>query len=164
MWLAVAGCKSEETEHRAQQRRQLLLGQDLDKARDDRFNKTRLMDEQGNLLPSETEVASVLLPRGFTAKFTYEYEWYYDGPLPLDKLEKYFRERVAVDSVQNTPEGLLFAVKQPKDKPGLVALTIYATPGRSDWSRIHIRQPPPTPLRAMTPAEIEARFAKRTRY
>jgi hypothetical protein len=164
LWLALAGCKSDDSARREQVRRQVLQGQDLDKQRGEAMSKSRLLDDQGNLLPSDTTVATVLLPRGFTAKFTLDYEWYYDGPLPLDKVEKYLRERLDAQSIGYTEIGVLqFVLKPPLANPngGSVAVMAYPVPGRSDWSRIHIQQPKPAAAYPQTAEEMQAEVARR---
>jgi hypothetical protein len=161
LWLAFAGCKSDDSANREEQRRQLLRGQDLDKQRNEQIDKTRLTDEHGDLLPSETKVAGLVLPRGFNPKFTLDYEWYYDGALPLDKLEKYFRKQFDSASIKRPDDSSVeFLRPTTKDLLG-AALTIYPVPGRADWSRIHVQGSRPQPEHPLSAEEIQAELARR---
>jgi hypothetical protein len=159
--LAFAGCKSDDSANRDEQRRQLLRGQDLDKQRNEQFDKTRLTDEHGDLLPSETKIAGVVLPRGFNAKFTVDYEWYYDGALPLAKLEKYLRKQFDGALIKRPDAfSVEFSRHTTRDMLGVV-LRIYPVPGREDWSRIHIQSSRPQPEHPLTAEEIQAELARR---
>jgi hypothetical protein len=162
----VAGCSSAEDARRAEQRRQLLRGQDLDKARDERLSKSRLTTYDGDLLPSDTRMAGIVLPRGFVLKFTFEYEWYYDGALPLKKVEKYFGHQLDFEAVEHPDAySIVFAQAKTKGDAAMkpVAVKIYPVPGREDWSRIYIHAPKPLPEHIPTPEEVRALLASRPR-
>ena len=162
--VAAAGCKSHDAEQREQQRQKLLTGQDLNKDRDERLAKLRYTDDQGNLLPSDTTVAGVVLPRGFKSKFTFKYEWYYDGEQPLDKLEQYLVKTVTGSTVTRPDKySVAFTRDKTPERVGIV-VTIYPVPGRSDWSRMHIVSSRPPPDHYATAAEIQEELERRAKY
>jgi hypothetical protein len=164
--LLVVGCSSADDARRAEQRRQLLRGEDLEKSQQDRLNKLRLTTYDGDLLPSDTRMAGVVLPRGFALKFTFEYEWYYDGALPLNKVEKYFGQQLDFEAIER-PDAYSIVYAQAKTKGDTamkpVAVKIYPVPGRSDWSRIYIHASKPLPEHIPTPDEVRALLAARPR-
>jgi hypothetical protein len=160
------GCSSNEEQKRAELRRQLLRGQDLEKQRNTRFEKERLTTYQGDLLPSDIRVAGVVLPRGFNQKFTFEYEWYYDGAEPLPKLDQYIRKQLDFVSFDHPdPASTQFMQARTKGFPEMkpVTIKIYPVPGRSDWSRIYIRAPQPLPEHILTPEEVSRMVASHRR-
>lgn len=160
------GCSSAEETKRAELRRQLLRGQDLEKQRNTRFEKERLTTYQGDLLPSDTQVAGVVLPRGFNQKFSFEYEWYYDGAEPLPKLDSYLRKQLDFVSFDHPdPASTQFVQARTKGFPEMkpVTIKIYPVPGRSDWSRIYIRAPQPLPEHILTPEEVSRMVASHRR-
>jgi hypothetical protein len=168
--LAAVGCKGDvAAERRAEARRALLRGEDLEKEHNARVEKERLTSFSGDLLPSETELVGIVLPRGFKPKFQFDHEWTYDGELPIARLEKYFRQSLDSQSIDH-PDAVATEFTQarsknakagPDQKP--VWLKIYPVPGRSDWSRIVIRAPRPPPDHIATEAEVRAELEHRSR-
>jgi hypothetical protein len=167
--LAAVGCKDDAAAaRRAEARRALLRGEDLEKERMARLAKERLTTSSGDLLPSDTEIAGIVLPRGFKPKFKFDHEWTYDAALPISKLEKYFQESLNSQSVEH-PDSVATEFTQARskntkasaaEKPAWVK--IYPVPGRSDWSRIVIRAPKPLPDHTPTEAEVRAELARRS--
>jgi hypothetical protein len=106
----------------------------------------------------------VVLPRGYEAKFMFEYEWYFDGEQPYSKLATYFTERLDFSGVER-PDGasLTFAKARTKGNSQMkpVSVTISPVPGRDDWSRIHIVAQQPLPEQLQSKEEIEAELAVR---
>jgi hypothetical protein len=161
--LLAAACKSDESEHRAEARRALLRGDDLQRKRNEQLEKTRLTTYEGDLLPSDSQVAGIVLPRGFNLKFTLDHEWFYDGELPFAKLEKYLHEHVtsvAVDRPDNFSVVFAQAVNKVGPKMDPVMIKIFPVPGRSDWSRIDITAPKPAPDHTLSEDEIRMRLAE----
>src|SRR4051794_29390197 len=85
---ALCACSKQE-DQKAQMRRAVLRANNLVAERRKELDEVRVTDEHGDLLASKQRVAGVLLPRGYDPKFTFDYEWFYDGPLPYGKLVKY---------------------------------------------------------------------------
>jgi hypothetical protein len=161
-----AGCSSGDSARRAEQRRQLLRGDDLDRQRNARLEKQRVTTYEGDLLPSDTRTAGVVLPRGFNLKFTFEYEWYYDGALPLNKVEQYFTKQLDFEAIEHPDaSAILFAQAKTKGDKAMtpVSVKIFPVPGRADWSRIYIHAPKPLPEHIPTPEEVRALLASRPR-
>jgi hypothetical protein len=164
MAAANSGCSSDDTAHRAEARREILRGEDLDKEHNERMEKQRLTNYQGDLMPSDTLVAGVVIPRGFKPKFTFAYEWYYDGALPFAPLEKYFRATLQAESIDRPDSSSVqFSHARTKGVANMspVTVKIFPVPGRSDWSRIYILAPQPLPEHLPTEQEIRAELAAR---
>jgi hypothetical protein len=163
--LASGGCShvsSEESARRAEARRTLLRGENFEQQRIAHLEKTRLTTYQGDLLPSDTQVAGLVIPRGFTMKYELDHEWYYDGELPVAKLEKYLHERVTSVAVERPDRfSVVFAQAVDKSAPKMdpLLIKIFPVPGRSDWSRMDIRAPKPMPDHILSEDEIRMRLA-----
>jgi hypothetical protein len=160
---ALCGC-SEQVDTKAQMRREVLRANNLSAERRKQFDEIRVMDDQGNLLPSKQRVAGVLLPRGYTPKFKFDYEWYFDGELPYSKLAKYFTEQLEFATVHRPNTATLtFVQARSKGDSAMkpVSLTVSPVPGRDDWSRIHIVAQQPMPEHRQNRSEIEAELSMR---
>lgn len=160
--LAAVSCSNDAEQRAAEAKRALLRGQDLDAQRMARIAAQRITDEAGNLLPSNTDVVGLVIPRGFNVAFTEDYEWYYDGEHPIGKVEKYFDERLDASTDHPYPGATIYHRAKMKNNPSMAAVTvkIYPMPGRTDWTRVHILATRPPPDHIPTPAEVEAHLAK----
>jgi hypothetical protein len=157
---------SKREDPKALMRREVLRANNLAAERRKDLDATRVTDDHGNLLPSKQRVAGVILPRGYDPKFTFDYEWYYDGEQPYSKALKYFTEQLDSETVQQPNRSTLTFVRarakgDTQMKP--VSVTVMPVPGREDWSRIHIVAQRPLPDRILSKAEIEAELALRRR-
>jgi hypothetical protein len=141
-WL---GCSHGADEHSAEIRRQVLRVEDLQTKQARIVAEHRVLDPQGELIPSTTQVAGITLPRGFQPKFVFEHEWHFDGALPLRKVENYFSARLDASVQHPNTSTVEFAHATWKDakEATSVSLTVLEIPGRKGWTRIHIRAPKP---------------------
>jgi hypothetical protein len=163
---AAGGCSDKKTEE-VEKRRELLVPQDLHAKRAAAEEALRIMDAEGNLLPSTTRVAGVLLPRGVSVVSAYEYDWYCEGKVPLRKLDAYLRAHLVIGEEGRTATGRveLFQAK-PTDLPDAkgVYVSFYEKAGRSDMVRMYIRTPRPVPDHFPTPAEVQAQMEARANH
>ncbi|HET6332559.1 MAG TPA: hypothetical protein VFG30_05070 [Polyangiales bacterium] len=139
---AAVGCKNDVEE----QRRQLLQTDQRTKERNARIEAHRVLGPEGELLPSETKVAGVVLPRGFELKFTEPHAWTYDGHYPQAKLEAYFDKRVTTKTRTNKPLGEVeYLGVREKSDPNMTAVLVRVSPapGRLEWTRIYVGEPVP---------------------
>jgi hypothetical protein len=160
---AISGC-SDPVDQKAQMRRDVLRANDLVAERKKQYDAVRTTDDRGNLIPSQQRIAGVAVPRGYTPKFTFDYEWYFDGEQPYAKLATYFTEQLDFSNVQR-PNRSTMTFVQARSKGDAqmktVTVTISPVPGRDDWSRIRIVAQQPLPEHRQSFAEIEAELAKR---
>ena len=155
---------SKQQDEKALMRREVLRVNNLAAERRKQLDEVRVTDERGDLLASKQRVAGVLLPRGYDPKFTFEYDWYYDGQQPYSKLVKYFTEQLESTTVQQPNRSTLTFVEarakgDTQMKP--VSVTVMPVPGREDWSRFHIVAQQPLPERLQSKGEIEGELAWR---
>jgi hypothetical protein len=160
---ALCAC-AEREDPKAQIRRDVLRSNNLADERRKRYEAIRTTDDQGNLKPSDTKVAGVVLPRGYEPKFLFEYEWYYDGEKPYGLLATYFTSQLDFAEVKRPNNSALTYVQartkgDSQMKP--VSVTISPVPGREDWSRIQIVAQRPMPQHLQTKEEIEAELSLR---
>ena len=147
-------------------RRDVLRSNNLADERRKRYEAIRITDDQGHLMPSDTKVAGVVLPRGYEPKFLFEYEWYYDGEKPFSLLNTYVKSQLDFAEVQQSNNSSLTYVQartkgDSQMKP--VSVTISPVPGRENWSRIQIEAQRPKPQKLQTKEEIEAELSLRKR-
>lgn len=159
--VAAASCGRNDAKEEA--RRALLRGQNLAAQRDARIAAQRITNADGDLLPSATTIAGVVLPRGFNPKFTFDHEWYYDGEYSFRRVLAYFQQRL--DAVLHRPDKSTVVFQGAKTK-GVsdmkpVMVTISPVPGRADWTRIQITAPKPMPAHFPTAEEIQKELASR---
>lgn len=161
--LAGAGCTTPAEQRRAEVRRQLLRAETIAQERTRQIDAQRVTDPNGELLPSNNQVAGITLPRGYEPKFVFEHEWHYDGQLPIKKLESYFLARVDATVERPDPQSIVFAGAKMRGATGVtpVKLTLLPVPGREDWSRIRIDAPRPMPAKLPSALEIENELAAR---
>ncbi|HET8936000.1 MAG TPA: hypothetical protein VFN67_21285 [Polyangiales bacterium] len=160
---ALCAC-SEREDPKEQIRRDVLRSNNLADERRKRIDAIRTTDDKGNLLPSDTKVAGVVLPRGYEPKFLFEYEWYYDGEKPFALLDTYIKSQLDYADVQRQNNSALTYVQartkgDSQMKP--VSVTISPVPGREDWSRLQIVAQRPKPQHLQTKEEIEAELSLR---
>lgn len=162
---ALCAC-AEREDPKAQMRRDVLRSNNLQEERRKHYDAIRTTDDQGHLLPSNTKVAGVAVPRGYEPKFLFEYEWYYDGEKPFPLLDAYIKSQLDFTEVQQLNKSALTYIQartkgDSQMKP--VSVTISPVPGRENWSRIKIEAQRPMPQKLQTKEEIEAELALRKR-
>jgi hypothetical protein len=163
--LSLAGCGKSIADQRADIRRQLLRADNLAQKRREEVEARRLTEPNGDLRPSNEQLAGITLPRGYQPKFVHDHEWTYDAELPFHKLEQYFLQRLSA-TIEH-PAGMItrFTQARPVGQPNAlpIELEVLPVPGRSDWSRIHIIQPGPPAEHTLSATEIAADIAARRR-
>lgn len=164
MCVAWLGCSHKAEERSADIKRQVLRVEDLQSKRERIVAERRILDPQGELIPSTQQVAGVTLPRGFRPKFVFEHEWHFDGALPLQKVENYFSARLDATVQHPNTTSVEFSRATSKDAKGMspVSLTVMEIPGRKGWSRIQIRAATPA-AEQLSHAETELGLAQRRR-
>jgi hypothetical protein len=159
----IAACSCKGRDEKEVVRRNLLRAQNLAQQRDERIAAQRITDPDGDLLPSTTTIAGVVMPRGFNPKFTLDHEWFYDGEYSFKRVLKYFEQRL--DAVIDRPDSSSVVFQGAKTK-GVsdmkpVRVKIFPVPGRVDWTRIQINAPKPLPDHFPTAEEIQKQLASR---
>ncbi|HEX2675146.1 MAG TPA: hypothetical protein VHM19_00865 [Polyangiales bacterium] len=162
---ASSGChrKSQDDERR----RAVLKPVDLHDKERELYEKMRLYDDQGNLLASDVKVAGMNLPRGMTQTFVLEREWYFDGPIPPNKVDAYLHAHLEIGQISwpsnNTVEYAMSKVKDTPDSPP-VLVRLFPSPGRGGSVRLYIRQAAPAPTHWPSEAEVQAQMALRQQH
>lgn len=160
--LAAVSCKSAEDE----QKRRLLETEQRMRERNERIEARRILGPQGELLPSQTKIAGVVLPRGFEMKFVEPHQWTYDGHFPEAKVQAYLESRLYTKTRTEKPLGEVeyLGVKEKSD-PNMVAVLVRVSPvpAKPEWTRIYIGDPVPIDpnMKIPTPEEEAALAAKR---
>lgn len=160
---ASSACSHPEREEK---RKLLAPAQDFAQKQREAWQKIRTTDDSGALVPSDTKVAGVTLPRGLTAKWKRPHEWFYDGPFSVEQLDTYFRSQLEITTVHH-PNNVTheFIAVCPKATPGEhpVTLSIFPVPGDARSSRIDLREPEPPMQRVLTPEQVQAQVEARHR-
>jgi len=135
---AADGCNKDPV---VEQRRELLQGRDRKKEAREAVEKARVRSQVGDLLPSETKAAGIVLPRGFALKYSFEHRWYFDGDLPMKKVEEYFSRRLQFDLVNHiSAHELELTQAREKADPTMapVFVRIEPIPSRPGATRIQV--------------------------
>lgn len=162
--LAAVSCKSEADE----QRRRLLETDQRTRDRNARIEAHRIVGPEGELLPSETKVAGIVLPRGFESKFTEPHAWTYDGHFPGAKVLAYFDSRLTAKTRNEKAAGEIeYVWVKEKSDPNMVAVLVRVSqvPAKPEWTRIYVGEPVPAPAtaRIINPDEEARQMAERRR-
>jgi hypothetical protein len=142
---AAVGCSRSDRE---EQQRRLLQTEQRTLARNQRIESHRVLSPEGDLVPSETKVAGLVLPRGFETKFTDPHAWTYDGHFSRAKVQAYFEKRVTSTRVTQKPLGEVeYLGVREKSDPNMqgLLLRISPAPGKVEWTRVYIGEPVPAP-------------------
>jgi hypothetical protein len=163
MCASVGACSSAEEQRKVEVRRQVLLAEDLGSKREQAIEAARISTSKGDLLPSKTRVAGIIIPRGFAPKFVLSHEWHYDGQHTLPTVEAYFRAQLDATITPGPAYSVVFNRARMKGEPNMtpVSLTIMPIPGRNDMTRVRIVEPPPPPSAMPSIDEVQARLAQR---
>jgi hypothetical protein len=140
---AAASCSHDD---KAEARRRVLQTEDRARERLARIDAHRVLSPEGELLPSETKVAGVVLPRGFELKFAEKHAWSYDGNFQQSKVEAYFAKRITRTQTTNKPLGEVeYLGVREKSNPNMEAVLVRLSPGPQgrDSTRIYIAEPVP---------------------
>jgi hypothetical protein len=143
---AAVGCSKAD-----EQERRLLQPDQRTRERNERIAAHRVLSQEGDLMPSETKIAGVVMPRGFDAKFTEPHAWTYDGHFSQAKVQAYFDKRITSTRVTPKPLGEVeYLGVREKSDPNMTAvlMKVSPTPARPEWTRIWIGEPEPEPVNA----------------
>jgi hypothetical protein len=122
-------------------RQELLKPKELGALQAARREQKRILDDQGNLLPSTERRAGFLVPRGYKEAYAFESEWYFDGRVPLPVLERYVRSQIEVGTVETHIGGKVdFIGSLPKGvaNPTPTFISVFPHSGHRDKTRLHI--------------------------
>lgn len=156
---SLAGCGREK----AEQRRELLRPVDVHQKR---IEELRLVDANGELIPSGEKIAGLELPKGLSLYRSFEdgwREWYLVGSrLDMAQLERYFATRLDPLALERNATSVLFKDAYLRDDPNArrVSVRLAKMIGEVPTTDVYIRQaPPPRIFRSGEEAEaqIEAR-------
>lgn len=149
------------------EKRKLLLApsEDLAKRKQEAWEKIRVKNDDGALLPSDTKIAGVRLPRGLTQSFAREHEWYFDCSFSVEQLNQYFRSQLEVGAVHSPSNGILeYAAVSPKDSPDHpITVSMFPVPASPGRSRVRIREPLPPMQNVYTPEQVQQQMQARQR-
>jgi hypothetical protein len=148
-------------------RQQLLAADGRDQARRQRAESKRALSPEGELLPSETKLGGIVMPRGYEPKFEEKHAWTYDAEVPVATARRYFERRLTTSSIQEKPLGeIVFLGAREKSDPNMPAalVKVMPMPTRPAGSRIYVAEP--VPVAELPPLEenddiVRARLAER---
>jgi len=162
---AVSCSKKDDSE----ERRRLLQTEERARQRQVRSAARVVEGPEGELLPSETKLGGVVLPRGFQQTFADPHAWTYDGHFAQQRVQEYFEKRLDVVSRTEKPLGEVeyLGVKE-KSNPNMPAalVRVSPTPSRPEYTRIYIGEPvppPPDTARLMDSEALREYMAERRR-
>jgi hypothetical protein len=160
---ASAGCRHRQAVAPEERKRELLKPPDVQREQAEDERKRQLIDQEGDLVPSDQIVAGVVLPRGLLLRSLAPPEWTYRGEhLPPAALERYFTARLLTSEITRTKDGMVtFDLAQPKDDPKAPPITLRITRlmGAESTTEVYIRQTVPGRERP-SQAEAEALMRK----
>ncbi len=163
---AAVGCSKHDD---AEQRRRLLQTEERARQRQVRSEARRVEGPDGELLPSDTKVGGIVMPRGFEQTYADPHAWTYDGHFAQQKVQEYFEKRLTVARKTNKPlnevEYLGVTEKSNPNMPaGLVRISPH--PSRPEYTRIYVGEPvppPPDTARLMDDEGLRQYMAERRR-
>lgn len=120
----------------------------------------QLYDREGNLLPSETVVAGLALPRGVEERPSRgERRHTYSTEVEMGKVQRYFGPRLMTGEVDRVGSAAVFRAAVPRDvQGGVVRLDVGLYPTPRGGTRIEIHELPPPPQTPISPEELIRRF------
>jgi hypothetical protein len=139
--LALSACSKRQAE---QQQRELLTPPDQAAIQREKRAKVAIVNEEGELLPSDLVLGGFPVPRGFEIKRSYDNEWYLRSlTVSAERAAKYTEKRVFTGSlVRSSVGGVRFEGSQLRDAPSLpkVNIRISPTKGRKDACELYIER------------------------
>jgi hypothetical protein len=160
--LLLGACSSQSADEQ-QRRRALLMPPDTRAQREARERKTRVFDDEGNLLESDQKVAGFLLPRGLSAPQRSEHQWFFKGEhVRMDALERYVTAHADFVQINRSADGSLavFLGVRPKGgDPAALPLTmrLVKLKGAYDASALYLVEPMPQ-RKYLSESEVEAQL------
>lgn len=127
--------------------------------------KTRILDDNGNLEPSDVVVSGLRLPRGLTEEIASERRHVYDTTVDRDKLIAYFGPRLETGEVRPGGGALKYVRARSRESAGEIFfdVVIGSKPGVPGHSFVDIREHPPVPLVWPSNEEVQRKMAEQAR-
>jgi hypothetical protein len=156
---SLAGCEREKEE----KQRELLRPVDM---RQKRIDELRLVDANGELIPSGEKIAGLELPKGLSLYRSFDdgwREWYLVGSrLEMAQLDRYLTARLDPLAIERNAKSVFYKDAYLRDDPNARRISVRMTKliGDIPTTDVYIRQaPPPRIFRSGEEAEaqIEAR-------
>jgi len=101
------------------------------------------LDEKGNLLPSDEQIAGLVLPRGLEFKRKVEFRHFYATSVPANKLHWYFSARLTTNNIRRVSGSTTYVAAKVRDgNDSTGRFDVKITPNRKPKgkSRVEIRQ------------------------
>lgn len=162
---ALAGCGDDPK--REERKRALLQPNDAKRKADEAREKRRLVDDEGDLLPSGEKVAGIMVPKGLTLYRRYQGQSFYKGNrVSADQLERFFSAQLQDAKVERTESMVLFADAVPRSNPKALPIDLRVTRlrGSERATEVVFREPRP-PTRKYYGAKVDhAQIEQARRY
>lgn len=157
-----AGCgRPREVE----QRRELLNVPTQLQQVQEKVRKTRILDEAGNLEPSDVVISGLRLPRGLTEEIASERRHIYDTTVDREKLIAYFGPRLETGEVTPGGGAIKYVHARAKESAGEIFFDVLigAKPRVPGHYFVDIREYPPRPVQWPSHEEVQRKLAEQAR-
>lgn len=163
--LVLSACNKRE----AEQQRELLTPPNQAAIQKAKREKLAIVNEDGELLPSDLVLGGFPVPRGFEIKRSYDNEWYLRSlTVSAERAAKYTEKRVFTGSlVRSSVGGMRFEGSQLRDAPTLPKVNIRISPskGRKDACELYIQRLVPVQVDKKLDAEqIQAKVREAAQF
>jgi hypothetical protein len=161
---ALSGCGDDPQRER---KRALLQPSDAKRKAAEEREKRRLVDKEGELLPSGETAAGIMVPRGLTLYRTYEGQSFYKGNrVTAQQLERFFSAQLLKARIERTDSMVLFAEAVPRSNPKAIPIDLRITRLRGSSRAIEVvfRGPRPGRKYDFRPKVDEAQLEQARRY
>lgn len=164
----VMGC-SREQRRQEDQRRALLTPSDYRQKLQEEEGKRQLVDDDGELIPSDQTVAGLLMPRGLGDVRAVENRYYFTSSrVSFEALDRYFAKRLFTGRIEReSPDSVAYIGANIKADPKALKVNVRISRivGSENSCEVFIQQsiiPPPVKGVAETQARLreEDKFAR----
>lgn len=166
--LALPACSGRREAEEAEQRKQLLKPPDIRAKRDERRRERQLFDDEGHVLPSETKVAGLVMPKGLKQYRTFEREWYFQSrEVGSEKFVEYFKRRLMPEAIERSKVGsVTFRKARIRANPDEPVVDVHVDPlkGAANAATVYVRQASPAPTKYKSGTEAEAQLEALRKY
>lgn len=157
-----------EAPDKPQQKRQLLTPPDQVAIKKVKQEKAKLVDDEGELLPSDLVLGGFPVPRGFEMKRSREHEWFLRSlEVSAERAASYAQKRLFTSSlVRSSVGGVRFDGAQLREAPQLPKVSIHISPtkGRKNACELYIKRHAGPPPQKLTREQTEAMHREEARY